>query len=140
MFTAGTSLQVILLISCCQFCSTLFYTNSRENDYPRIGKRVELYEVLKRENSFPKYSETYSQGVQHIKKLSDFANEENSLDIRANEHSIFGELGQDRNHRPILIAVQQKSPNNNRHNMETDEADDFLELFQRIDPELDDIS
>lgn len=56
-----------LLVLYCGQCLSLFYTNSRENDYPRIGKRLQLFKALRSESSFPKHIDSTSA----VRKLTD---------------------------------------------------------------------
>lgn len=70
MVTAGTSLQILLVAACSQISSTLFYTNSRENDYPRIGKRLDVYQVLKGKSSYPKYLDIAKQEMSRTNKFN----------------------------------------------------------------------
>jgi hypothetical protein len=111
MFTTGLRCQLLLILICSHICSTLFYTNSRENDYPRIGKRLEMFEVLKGKYSSPKYKETYKTTSPDNEELNAF-DSEHSWNLGKHDQKLYGRSKLERQvdeSRPILIAVQHKS-------------------------------
>ncbi|KAL4229478.1 hypothetical protein ACF0H5_012516 [Mactra antiquata] len=55
--TGTLILRVVVILACTHLSLGLFYTTSKENDYPRFGKRhTDLYSVLRNHKSFPEYN------------------------------------------------------------------------------------
>ena len=46
MSSQRVKLYIVTMLICLKCCEALFYTNSKENDYPRIGKRPSYLDQL----------------------------------------------------------------------------------------------